>query len=102
MLVYKEELGICLDSYDEEYQNCFTDKNIAKLVELEAKKWVMVDKIEPLDVLLFKQRGRPSHVAIAINDNLMLHTLINVGSCTERWDTEQWRCCFESAYRYAR
>jgi len=26
MLVYKEELGISLDSYDKEYQNCFTDK----------------------------------------------------------------------------
>jgi|BioPla2DNA2_1021312.scaffolds.fasta_scaffold80673_3 cell wall-associated NlpC family hydrolase len=102
ILIYKEELGISLDSYDKEYQNCFTDKNIAKLVELEANKWTKVSKIEPLDVLLFKQKGRSSHVAIAINDYLMLHTLINVGSCIERWDTGQWRCCFETAYRYTR
>lgn len=57
ILIYKEELGISLDSYDKEYQNCFTDKNIAKLVELEANKWTKVSKIEPLDVLLFKQKG---------------------------------------------
>lgn len=65
-------------------------------------EWVPVDEddIQPLDVLLFRVDNYPSHVALAIGGDRMLHVLDGMDSVVDRWTAPLWRPRLVQAYRH--
>ena len=99
-LVYQCELGIKLTDYSEKYDSCVQDKDIPVLISDEAAKWQRVENVEPLDVLLLIDRGRPGHIAVALDGRRMLHTTIGVDACIEDFTTGKWRDKLAGIYRH--
>ena len=58
-----------------------------ELYQISTKKEIA----EEGDILLFNVGGRPLHIAIAIDQELMLHADRNVGSVIENYRSNKWQ-----------
>lgn len=92
--IYKQELGITLPKYDlitpQNYDKCSDSLLRTELYRSCLKKESHQD-IEEFDILLFNNRGRPLHIAIAIDDSLMIHSDEYVGSVIESHRSNKWK-----------
>lgn len=92
--VYKKELAITLPKYDlitpENRAEC-SDSLLRTELYSKCLKKESVEDIEEFDILLFNSKGRPLHIAIAINDSLMIHSDELVGSVIEDYRSNKWK-----------
>ncbi len=99
-LVYHCELGIKLPDFSERYERCRGDKNVPIIMREEAGRWDSVVDVQPFDVLLFLDAGRPGHVGLAIDGRRMLHTTTGVDACIEDFTSALWRDKLAGTYRH--
>lgn len=91
MQVYKNELGIELPSYDEEYEDTHDKGNCARIVVEEKSKWIDVDKPQEFDVIITRIRGVPMHVGIVTKVGSMLHCSQGIGTVHEKYTSTRWK-----------
>lgn len=91
-LILKNECGIEVPSYIDDYDNTEERDKLAGLIaEERAKLWESVDKPQPFDVIVLEMRGVPMHVGIVIGDRLMIHCSKGVGVSVEDYTGMKWR-----------
>lgn len=97
-LFYKEVFNIELKNY---YDNPILDVHKAgKLIYTNKGDFVEVtpDRISTGDILLLKLTGIPSHIAVCIGGNRMLHTTAGAGCVVEKISST-WRKNIDGVYR---
>jgi cell wall-associated NlpC family hydrolase len=79
--VFAGERGIVLDPYDT--TSCGDAPGFAAAVAAESRVWteVPLDQLRTLDVLLFRNLGRPTHVGVIIEPPRFLHAREGAGIC---------------------
>lgn len=102
-LIYKEQLGIDLPVLLD-YKNTKDGKSIAELYEVEHRDWleIPIGQEQPFDVLVFKMMGLPTHVAVVVQKDLMIHSEKGCGTHISEYNREkQWKTRLVGVYRYA-
>jgi cell wall-associated NlpC family hydrolase len=77
VLVYRS-IGVELPSYSEEYASTEDKQDLAALIQNKREdSWKEVPLIQakPLDTLLIREMGVPSHVALVVGKGRMLHMI---------------------------
>jgi len=101
-LVYSERLGIDLPTYDGIFAGKEDAHSAGAVMATESRKWQQVQEWRPFDVLLLRVGAAiPTHVAVYLGNNLMLHALDGADSTIERTDSIKWRKRITGAYRHA-
>lgn len=103
-LVYEEQLGIILPSYDGVFKedNIKNLRVVSDLMDKEREKWIRVEKPTEFDVLMMRIQGRViSHVGIYLNKNKMLHIIKGISSVIEPTTGINWKDRIVGAYRHA-
>lgn len=102
-LFYREQLGIDLPSYRDDYQSTGDRLAILRLVreQLDTGRWESVTE-EPAfgDAIVIRIHGQPWHVAVALGDGDMLHSRRGADTCIESLRSVLWRSRIEGFYRY--
>lgn len=70
---------------------------------IKNKRWIEVkfSKIEPFDVLLFRNNSLGRHVGMAIDESRMIHTDEGIDSCIENYTSATWKHRLKAAYRHS-
>ncbi|WP_126977481.1 C40 family peptidase [Frigidibacter oleivorans] len=100
-LVYADECGIPLPSYDEAYADPAEAREIERaLSDREPwSDWRQVEQPQPFDLALFTRGGWRSHVGIIVTGRLMLH-MPRTGSCIAHLDRSRWGQRLAGIYRH--
>ena len=99
-IFYKDELGIELPSYAEEYIGG-SDPAIVEAVALYEDNWESSSTPVVGDLCLFNIFGQPTHVGVYVGDNKFLHCRQNLDSVIESLDNIKWKNRFVGFYKYA-
>ena len=101
-LVYREQLGIILPSYLEDYVPMAEDAEISRLVGIERRKpvWREVASAEAFDIALFRRGRADAHVGLIAAPGLMLHVTGDEQSKLESYDTALWSHRLSGFYRH--
>lgn len=99
-LVYRDEFGIDLPSYTEEYIGG-TDPHIVQAVNLYKDNWEEITTPTIGDLCLFNIFGEPMHVGVFIGDNKFLHCRRGSDSVVESLNNIKWKNRFVGFYSYA-
>ncbi len=99
-LFYKQEYGIDLPSYSEEYSGG-TDARILQVVELYRDNWEESAQPEAGDLCLFNMLGEPMHVGVYVGNNKFLHSRRGSDSVIESLNNIKWKNRFVAFYKYA-
>jgi cell wall-associated NlpC family hydrolase len=103
-VVYKDKLNIDLPSYEGVFVDTSKDtfNKIGELMATNQNSWEKVENPKPLDVLLIRVNGGvPSHVAVYVGDDWMLHTMEGMDVTMEKTSSIRWNKRIVGAYRYA-
>ena len=98
-LVYKEELGIDLPSFDDEYL-AHDQNSQSELTARYKEQWQPVDSAQEGDLVVFKIAGFESHIGIAINDKQFLHARSGQDAAVESFDSYNWKNRVSGFFRY--
>lgn len=99
--IYQEQFGIPLPSYLGSYETTEDREDIAKqMMEGIKDDWTQVPISNIGDGILFRIQGDPTHVAIAIGMNEMIHTYRGVDTCIENFMMTKWRFRLLGFYRH--
>ncbi len=102
-LVYANELQISLPSYANGYACSDERQEIAALIN-DARAtgpWLIRQGYaQCFDLLVFRQGRYQSHIAIALNDKMMLHVAGEDQSKVERFDQSRWKTRLIGAYQH--
>jgi len=100
-LVYQEQLGLDLPSYDGIFSGQQDAEAAGETMAQESRRWQRVQNWEPHDVLLMRvSNAIPTHVGVYLGDGWMLHALEGIDSTMERTDSLRWAKRIQGAYRY--
>lgn len=100
-LVYLEQLGIDLPSYDDAYRPLDERERaeLALLVEGSRPGWRRVETPAPFDLVLVRIAGVPCHVGLALPGGMMLHCSRGADSRIESYRSPKWAPRIEGFYR---
>jgi len=102
-LFYKDEFGIELPSYVNDYESIDNHKKIYSLISKGTEeKWKQIElgKEQFGDGILFRIMGYPMHVGIIIKKRLFLHVFKGTDSVLEYYDNLIWRKRIAGIFRY--
>jgi hypothetical protein len=99
-LYYKEELGIDLPSYVDEYNGPY-DTSVTRAISLYKDSWNKTTTPAPGDVVLFNIYGEPAHVGVYVGNNKFLHCREGRDSVVESLDNIKWNKRLEGVYKYS-
>jgi len=89
-LVYKNEYGIELPSFNNEY--IITDRErVNELFNQYREGWAIEQNPKEGDVVLLRLLGEESHVGVLINDKQFLHVNYKTPAAVENLDSIRWR-----------
>lgn len=93
-LVFKERWGLDAPTY-EGYSSPHDTKTISVIMRHacdDATLWrrVPIGSEREYDVIVWRTLGRPTHVALVIGKNHMLHIQEGINSCVEEYRTRLW------------
>jgi probable lipoprotein NlpC len=92
-IVYLEQLGIELPSYDDRYANAAERAEISAIVAEAAASptWTKIDRPRAFDIAVFKLDKGGSHVGLVVEPGQMLH-VVEAGDFThvEAYDGLRW------------
>ena len=98
-LVYSQEFGIELPSFDSDYQ-ADDEQRMQDLIAQYKEGWVKVDKPEPGSIVLFKVMGYETHIGIAVNSESFLHVREGMDSVIEPFSTPRWNKRIVGHFKY--
>ena len=103
-VAYWDVRGVFLPSNGDTYSTTHGAEGIRQLGEAVSgnmSAWSPVHgKRCPLDVALFRIAGRPVHVGLVVEQNLVLHAEEKVGTFVERLSSPMWARRLEGVYRH--
>ena len=103
-LVYRDEFGVELPSYTEEYVTAYDWTFIKSLIqkERESDTWRSIEKDfeKEGDVILFRIKGAPCHIGIVTRMEYMAHVWDGINVCIERYTKSIWYHRMLGFYRY--
>ncbi|WP_164658600.1 C40 family peptidase [Tropicibacter sp. Alg240-R139] len=102
-LVYRQELGIKLPSYDGDYVSPDEHSEVAALVDRieDGGPWrAVAGTVRPFDLLLFRRGRFRSHVGLAVNFPRMLHMDESGQACHVDVSLPRHKTRFCGAYRH--
>ena len=103
-LVYRERLGVDLPAYDGVFSDTDpeTMRQVGSLMAEQSRQWQQVQQMQPMDVLLIRVNGGvPSHVALYLGDDWMLHIMEGMDVTQESVRSLRWAKRITGAYRHA-
>jgi hypothetical protein len=100
-LVYKEELGIELPSFAEEYDVGDTREYLQELIAQHKEGWEPVDSPSKGTMVLFKILGNESHVGVAVNETHFVHARDGYSSSLEAFNSAGWKSRIVGYYKYS-
>lgn len=98
-LVYKEELGIDLPSFDDEYL-AHDQNSQSELTARYKEQWIPVEEPKEADLVVFKIAGFESHIGIVVNDKQFLHARSGQDSAIETFDSFKWKNRVAGFFQY--
>ncbi len=101
-LVYREQLGIVLPTYQEDFVSLEEYREVEALFhgERSRKSWSLVEQPTAFDVAVFRRGRHLTHVGIIVRPGLMLHVTAGGASGIERYEAGQWRPRLQYIYRH--
>jgi probable lipoprotein NlpC len=103
-LVYREELGIELRSYDDGYVTAEEREEIAELIAggMARGPWreVEISDAREFDGVIIRRGGFASHIGIVVSRGLMLHVSAGQRACVERYTSGHWLPAIASVLRH--
>lgn len=100
-LVYKEELGIELPSFAEEYDVGDTREYLQELIAQHKEGWEPVDTPSKGTMVLFKILGNESHVGVAVSETHFVHARDGYDSSLESFSSAGWKSRIVGYYKYS-
>jgi cell wall-associated NlpC family hydrolase len=103
ILVYREQLGIHLPSYETDYSDTLATQEISAIVVREKRRdWRPVPPGSERvgDIVLFRLHGAASHVGIVIGGNRFLHVHQEIDSIHEDYGSLRWGKRVEGFWRF--
>ncbi|WFE92311.1 NlpC/P60 family protein [Roseibium porphyridii] len=103
VLVYRDELGIQLISYDGDYASVAERAEISALIEAGQRTpdWIKVSQPKPFDIVLFRQGRLTSHVGIVCASGRMLHQYGSDCAKIESYKAPRWQSRHVGTFRHA-
>jgi len=99
-LVYREQFGIQIPTFKDEYKHALDRENIGKIYEREMCLWTPVDVQQLSDIIVLRVQGQPWHAGLVLSDTDMLHTERGLNSVIERYNGHIWKNRIIGFYRY--
>ena len=99
-LFYKNEFGIDLPSYSEEYMGSYDPKVVAAITTYK-NDWTKTTSPKLGDLCLFKILGEPTHVGIYLENSKFLHARDGHSSVIESLKRINWTNRLEGFYTYS-
>jgi cell wall-associated NlpC family hydrolase len=99
-MIYSEQLGITLPSYENEYNDPLNRVAVSNVVSRKVHQWDRIKDEAIGDGILLRIVGHPMHVGIVISEKYMIHCLPNIGVCIEDYKSRIWRKRIIGFYRY--
>ena len=99
-LVYKNEYGINLLSFSDEYENSEEGAKVREIVQKGKDIFDSIIKAVPDygDIVVFNMRGNPCHVGIYVGNNKVLHVLRGTECVIERLSSHRLNGRVEGYY----
>ena len=103
LAVCRDEFGVNLPDYIDEYESPFDRASIAATMETEIASGAYERIFEPQAgaIIILRLLGRPWHCAIAVDRRWMLHVVRGANVVLERVDSWVWRNHIEGMYLHA-
>lgn len=98
-LVYKQELGIDLPSFDTDYEEN-DESRMEQLLIQYREGWEKIDNPETGSVVLFRVMGSESHIGVAVSAQSFLHVRENMDSVVEDFSNPRWNKRIVGHYKY--
>ena len=100
-LVYEEQLGIRLPTFDHDYESTTDAVAIRQLHDSELADWMSVDghQRRKFDVVWAAIAGHECHTLIYLGDGKVLHCMEGRGTCIERLGL-RWSARIRAYYRH--
>lgn len=98
-LVYKEEFGIDLPSFVENYTSSDSEQ-VSELIARNRENWKSVALPKSGDLALFNVRGHLAHVGIVVDNTTFLHIREGSDSVLESFDSHRWKKRLQGYYTY--
>lgn len=101
-LVYKEQFGIHVPTYVDDYKSVADWKRLTELISKHGVLPIWHEIAVPAcgDVVLLRIRNRPIHVGIYVEESFMLHIDPDVTACIDRLNAIMWRNRILGYYRH--
>ena len=99
-LFYKQEYGIELPSYTEEYSGAY-DTRILEMMDQYKNNWSQVQTPEIGSVIVFNILGEPFHVGIYIGGDKFIHARDGMDSVVESVNSPKWSKRIEGYYKHS-
>jgi len=90
-LIYREQLGIELPSYGEEYDSALDYRAVLTTIERHMHEWKPVTDARIWDAVLLRIRGLPIHLGTVIGEGRMIHVTRGISTCIEGYTSPLWR-----------
>jgi len=101
--VAREEFGIHLPAYSEQYSTPLDYKELSNLIGKESTtNWVEVEKgkEKPGDVIILRLRNQPIHAGLVVKRGKMLHVYEGIDTVIEDYTRLQWKNRINGIFRY--
>jgi cell wall-associated NlpC family hydrolase len=102
-LIYQEQFGVALPSYDEDYRTTTDAHEIGALVQREARppfEAVPLTQARVGDVVILRVRNLPMHCGLVLTPPAFLHIERRINAAVERWDAWHWRHRISGVFRH--
>lgn len=101
-LVLRQEFGVELPAYDEEYATSTDRDEIARLLRRETAlrgREVPLGQARAGDVIVLRIEGQPWHVGVVMEPPRFLHIEKGLNAVVDRWDSLRWKRRILGLYR---
>lgn len=99
-LVYADRLGITLPAYTDAPDAAERAETGALITREAASWWTRVQDPVPMDAVLFRVAGWPTHVGVVVAPGRMLHVARDDAAKVESWQVPLWSRRLHGFYRY--
>ena len=101
-MVYRNHLDVDLPEYAGDYVSAHEAREVAALVAGERLGWtpVPIGRERPMDVVLLRVMGHPTHVGVVVEPGVFLHCLRGMDTVLESYRSAAWRKRLEGFYRW--
>lgn len=101
-LVYREQLGIVLPTYQDDFVSLEEHREVEALFQGERSRssWTLVEQPTAFDVAVFRRGRFLTHVGLVVRPGLMLHVTAGGTSALERYEAGQWLPRLQHLYRH--